>query len=284
MEAVTTPYGEFIPQHTADDLRKKEILPISYHDNGTIRSLPLENQTVIATPAGDIPAELISFHENGALNRVFPLNGKLSGYWSQDDEAALAEPVTLETPSGTIVSKIISIGFYDNGLIRSITLWPGETVLITTPAGKLGARIGLSFTLDGKLQSIEPDTPTPVSTFMGDITAYDPDAVGVNGDRNSLMFAENGDIVSVTTTLSRIKVVSPDGRKTMYTPEYRESLCGDEETEVVPMAVGIIDGTVTIQQDPDRAPVVIPMDQHVFYAEPHLPQIENTLGALRCSV
>ena len=87
MQTISTQYGDLIPQYTDDDLRKREILPVEYHPSGALKAVPLETQTIIATPAGDIPAELISFHENGTISRIFPLNGKLSGYWSQEDEA-----------------------------------------------------------------------------------------------------------------------------------------------------------------------------------------------------
>ena len=40
-------------------------------------------------------AEQVSFYESGALKRIFPLNGTLSGYWTQEDEAKLATPLTL---------------------------------------------------------------------------------------------------------------------------------------------------------------------------------------------
>lgn len=284
MQTISTPYGDFIPQHTANELRRKEILPVEYHDNGVIKSLSLEKQVVVTTPAGDIPAELVSFHENGSLSRIFPLNGKLSGYWSQEDETALAEPVTLETPVGTIKARIIGASFYDNGALRSITFWPGDTVGVSTPAGFFETRIGISFTPDGKVKSVEPAKPTPVFTQAGEITAYDPDAVGVNGDDNSLVFDGNGEVVRVTTTLSLIKAVHPNGSTSIFKPGKRESLCSEAEEEVVPMIVEIDPEAVKLRWDMFSPATAVPKDKHLFFAEPYLPQLMNSLEMMRCSI
>lgn len=284
MQTITTPYGDLVPQYTTDDLRKRDLYPVEYHPNGTPKSVPLEAQTAIETPVGTVPAELISFHENGCLNRVFPLNGKLSGYWSQDDEAALAEPVTLNTPVGILTLRILSLGFFDNGALRSITFWPEDTVSIATPAGPMDTRIGISFTPDGRVRSLEPARPTSVKTMAGEITAFDPDAVGVNGDANSLIFGDDGEILRVTTTLTRLTAVSPEGRNTPFTPEQRESLCSEAEQEVVPMTIRFEADTVTIWTNPDRPGARIPREGHVFFAEPFLPQLAQPFSGLRCSV
>jgi hypothetical protein len=284
MQTISTQYGELIPQHTSDDLRKREILPVEYHGSGGLKSVPLEIQTVIATPAGDIPAELISFHENGTINRIFPLNGKLSGYWSQDDEAALAKPLTLTTPIGPIRAKVLSVSFYDDRSLRSLTLWPGETLSVPTPAGPIEARIGVSFTRDGKVRSLEPAKPTSVPTRAGEMTAYDPDAVGVNGDANSLVFDEEGKVCRVITTLTKLTVVHPDGHTHCHIPENRESLCSEAEQEVVPMIVTFTKDAVSVSTDPDVPPTTLPREGHVFFAEPYLPQLANPFVELHCSV
>ncbi|MGL1863801.1 MAG: hypothetical protein OCC46_14855 [Pseudodesulfovibrio sp.] len=284
MQSIITKYGELIPQHTTDDLRKKELLPTVFYANGTPKSLPLENQTTIVTSLGDISAELVTFHENGSINRVFPLNGKLSGYWTEADELAMAKPVVLRTPAGTIAARTISIGFYDNEALRSITLCPGETVSVSTKAGKLEARIGISFSLDGTLKSLEPAMPTTIETIIGEIMAYDPDAVGVNGDSNSLAFDDNGDIASVTTTLSRLKVVEPSGNTSYFTPEYRESYCSDSEQEIIPMTVNFSELDILISTNPKSPSTHITKEQHKLSSEPYLPQLANGLGSMNCSI
>ena len=86
---LVTSLGRLTPQHTIDDTRRMTLPPLTFYKNGQVRSLPLETRTVIATPAGVVPAELVTFHENGTVARVFPLNGKLSGYWTEADEARM---------------------------------------------------------------------------------------------------------------------------------------------------------------------------------------------------
>lgn len=284
MRTISTQYGELIPQYTDDDLRKREILPVEYHPSGAVKSVPLEEQTVIPTPAGDIPAELVSFHENGALNRIFPLNGKLSGYWSQDDEAALAHPLTLATPIGMITARILSLSFHEDRSLRSITLWPGETLSVPTPAGPIEARIGVSFARGGKVRSLEPAKPVTVPTPAGEMTAFDPDAVGVNGDANSLVFDENGKVGRVITTLTRLVVAHPDGHTEAFVPEHRDSLCSEAEREVVPMAVEFDANEVRIRTNPDKPAVVLSREGRAFFAEPYLPQLANPFVELHCSI
>jgi hypothetical protein len=284
MQTISTQYGDLIPQHTDDDLRKREILPVEYHGTGAVKSVPLEKQALFSTSVGEIPGELVSFHENGTINRIFPLNGKLSGYWSQDDEAALAKPVSLTTPIGLVRIKVLSVSFYDDRSLRSLTLWPGETLSVPTPVGPIEARIGVSFTRDGKVRSLEPAKPTAVPTRAGEMTAYDPDAVGINGDANSLRFDDEGKVSRLVTTLTKLTVVHPDGHSHCHVPENRESLCSEAEQEVVPMTVTFTEDTVSVCTDPDAAPLTLPREGHVFFAEPYLPQLANPFVELHCSV
>jgi hypothetical protein len=284
MQPIMTNYGELIPQYTTDDLRKKEILPVVFHGNGTPKTLPLECQTTIATPAGDILAELVTFHENGSINRVFPLNGKLSGYWSEADELGQAKPISLRTPVGTITARIISVSFYENEALRSITLCPDETVSIATQAGNFETRIGVSFFMDGNVQSLEPAKPFPVKTEVGEIIAYDPDAVGVNGDTNSLLFDNKGNVLQTITTLSRIKTVHSDGKTTLFAPEYRESYCSDAEQEIIPMVVKFSEQAVIISTNPESPSTNISKKNHLFFSGPYLPKFSHGLGTMGCSV
>jgi len=281
---LATDFGELVPQFTTDDLRKKEVLPVTFHQDGALKSLPLETQTVIKTPAGPIPAELVTFHPTGAINRIFPLNGKLSGYWAQEDEKGFSKPVTLNTLAGEITAHVIGVGFYPDGALRSVTLWPDESVMVNTPAGLVSARMGVSFSPKGRLRSVEPAKPTPVTTPAGEITAFDPDAVGVNGDVNSLLFHDDGSVARVVTTLTTIKAVSADGKVTRYTPEFRESLCGDSEREIVPMTIEFGGGMALIRQNPDQPPVSIDMELTPLFTEPNLPGLSMGMPDMRCGV
>ncbi len=279
-----TPLGPLTPQHTTDDLRKKEVQPVVFHESGVIRYLPLESQTTVPTPAGDMAAEMLTFHSDGSLSRVFPLNGKLSGYWSQEDEAGLAAPTTLLTPVGVLTAMVINVSFYPSGAMRSITLWPGQALSIPTPAGVIQTRMGMAFGPDGTVRSIEPSKPTPVVTPAGEIMAYDPDAVGINGDVNSLVFDDDGGVARIATTLTRLTVAAPDGRTTTFLPEERESLCGDTEREMVPMTVQFTADTVIVRTAPDTLPALIPRAGHAFFTAPYLPQLAHPFGQLRCSI
>ena len=98
---------------------------------------PWKNRPCSPLRSARFRESLVSFHKNGTINRVFPLNGKLSGYWSQEDEAALAKPVTLTTPIGPVRVKVLSVSFYDDRSLRSLTLWPGETLSVPTPVGPI---------------------------------------------------------------------------------------------------------------------------------------------------
>ncbi|MFH1915495.1 MAG: hypothetical protein ABIK45_14630 [Pseudomonadota bacterium] len=279
-----TPAGRLVPQHTTSELRKKEVQPVVFHPDGTLKSLPLEEQTVIATPAGDIPAELITFHPDGSLSRVFPLNGRLSGYWSQEDEAGLARPATLLTPVGMLTATIIGLAFHPSGALRSLTFWPGQTVSIDTPAGIVETRMGVSFWPDGAVRSVEPARPTTVNTLAGEMAAHDPDAVGVNGDDNSLAFHPDGAVARVVTVLTRLTAIGPDGRTTAYAPSQRESLCGDGEREMTPIIVEFTTDQVLVSQTRNAPPVHIARAGHAFFTAPWLPGLAMPLADLRCTI
>ena len=279
-----TSHGRLVPQHTSDELRKKEIPPVVFHKNGELKSVALQNQVEIKTPAGNIPAELVTFHPNGHVNRVFPLNGKLSGYWSQEDEAELAKPVHISTPLGEIVSRLISVCFYDTGALRSVTLWPGDTVDLATPAGKIETRIGFSFYPDGSLESLEPAGPTLVDTPVGKFMAYDLDAVGVNGDVNSLCLDQSGKIRRLATTMTGVEIVGSDGSKNRIYPDERESLCSESEKEVVPMLVEFSEDSILLRQSPDDPQMVVSLAENEVRAVAHMPQFASGIGLMTCSV
>jgi len=266
MHMVHTRYGDLVPQRTTDDLRRKELLPVDLYEDGSPRGLPLETQVLIDTPAGVVPAEFISFYPDGSLNRVFPLNGRLSGYWTQDDEARLSEPVRLQTPVGELHARVISVSFYKTQALRSLTLWPGEVVSVQTPAGLIKTRTGVSFYPDGSIRSLEPAAPVAVKTPVGEIMAFDPDAVGVNGDCNSLVFNPDGSVRSLCTVSSRVTAFMPDGTRTVCCPQWRESICGDTEREITPMAILFDGGDVVIRSSAEDASVRFDGDRAVVFA------------------
>lgn len=271
--ALDTRYGRLTPQHSTDDLRRRTVQTLRFHENGTLRHLPLERPARIETPAGVLDAELLTFHPDGSLHRVFPLNGKLSGYWTEADEAGLARPATLATPLGPVTARLIGACFAPGGELLSLTLWPGETIAAPTPIGLLEARIGLSFRPDGSLRSLEPARPLRVPTPVGPVQAYDPDAVGICGDVNSLAFATDGSVERVSTSLTGLAAARDGGPELVIEPEIRESLCGDGEKEVSPLRLKFGRGVVSVQLRPEAEWLNLPLARWSVRARPFLAQL-----------
>jgi len=278
-----TPYGVLTPQFTTDDLRRRTVQAVSFHPTGALRALPLERPTVIETPAGPLKVELLTFHPDGSLCRAFPLNGKLSGYWTQDDEGRLAEPVRFATPLGVLEKRIISLYFDPAGNLLSLTLWPGDTLDVPTPLGPLTARVGVAFRPDGTLRSLEPAKPQAVQTPAGRVQAYDLDAVGISGDLNSLAFWPDGTVKRVSTNLSRIVAKGPDGGTRTFSPELRDSLCGDGDHEIVPMQLEFDAEGIRIRNRPTQDWTVLPRASWTLKAEPFLAQFATPFGRMSCS-
>ncbi|NDV23364.1 hypothetical protein [Desulfovibrio sp. JC022] len=279
-----TEVGELIAQHTTDDLRRKTLQPVQTYANGTVKSLPLEERTPVFTPVGIIEAEMVTFYKSGKLKRVFPLNGKLSGYWTQEDEGKLAEPLTIDTPAGPLTAKVISLCFYEDGGLRSMTLWPDENIAVQTPVGVIRTRVGISFSPGGRIRSLEPVEPAPLQTRIGKITAFDSDAVGINGDLNSLVFDNQGQVASLCTTLSMVTARHYSGAEFLFVPECRESLCSESEREMVPMRVVFDDQGMELSVTPDSEPSYVDFEDYEISTAPFLPQLDNLSNGLICSV
>lgn len=277
-----TPLGRLAAQHTTDDLRRRTVQSVLFHENGRIKALPLERPTVIDTPAGSMEVELVTFHPDGSLCRAFPLNGKLSGYWTQDDEGKLAKPLTFHTPLGQFTARVIALCFSPEGALHSVTLWPGDTLAIPTPVGELVARVGLSFRPDGSLRCLEPAKPQRVPTPVGPVTAYDLDAVGINGDRNSLAFAPDGTVERVATSLTKLIATHPDGSTETFSPGTRESLCGDADKEPVPLLLEFTREAVLLRATPLSRPTILPTQGRAFRTEPFLREFANPFGVRSC--
>ncbi|MBI5520094.1 MAG: hypothetical protein HY916_08540 [Desulfovibrio sp.] len=278
-----TPYGALEAQHSTDDLRRRTVQAVSFHENGALRALPLEKPTRIETPAGPMSVELATFHPDGSLCRAFPLNGKLSGYWTQEDEGRLARPLELATPVGAIRARLIGVCFAPGGAMLSLTLWPGEVVDVPTPAGLLAARIGISFRPGGRLRSLEPARPQAVPTPAGIVQAYDLDAVGICGDVNSLGFGPDGTVSRVSTTLTRILASGPHEDERTYVPQERESLCGDGEREPVPMRLEFGGGLARIKTRTEDGWDELELSAWTLRAEPFLREFGRPFGRLGCA-
>jgi preprotein translocase subunit Sec61beta len=195
---LNTKYGTLIPRYQIETGREKQTVPVSFYESGAIKKIALQNQTPISTSIGTFPAELVTFYESGNLKRLFPLNGQISGFWTEENEADLAEPFSFSFPFATFRAKIVGLSFYETGAVKSLTLWPNETVEVTTPIGLIVTKNGFSLHPNGALASVEPTEPYKLSTPVGVLRAFDKESLGITADQNSLQFSESGEIVGVS--------------------------------------------------------------------------------------
>jgi len=217
MNILVTQAGELVPAFT-ETHRRKNKYSVEFHKSGMIKSVALDEMQEIQTPIGEFPAELVTFFESGEVNRFFPLDGKITGLWSEEEEKKLAIPLTFELPFTSFTAIIGGVAFYKSGDIRSITLFPEEAVIINTNYGAIIARIGFSLYESGALESLEPAVPTVIETPIGPLAAFDPNAVGVNADSNSLAFDEDGRVTALTAAHNRVAAQTEDGRLLTFVP------------------------------------------------------------------
>jgi hypothetical protein len=239
-----TPYGELIPQYEAEDMGRRHLKPFYFYKNGSIKSVPLQTQTLIRTPVGVIPAELVTFHESGSIKRIFPLDGKLSGFWTAKNEFARAEMITIDSPLGSLSAKFIGLQFFESGALKSLTLWPGESLAIDTPVGSIRIRTGIAFYENGAVRSLEPAGIVRVETPAGTMTAYDNDPQGIHGDLNSLEFSPEGGIMALKTVTEEITVIDQLGNPHFFAPWLKDNPCGSERKVVVPLKVRFSKGRI----------------------------------------
>ncbi|WP_048065062.1 hypothetical protein [Methanosarcina acetivorans] len=240
---IHTKYGDFVPQYGNPGIRRKQLNALSFYKSGKVKNISLEQQTEISTSIGNFPAELVTFFEDGSLNSLFPLNGQISGFWSEEEEGALAQKYDFTFPFGSFSAKIIGLRFYPDGKVRSLILWPTERIAVDTPAGKIPIRTGVKLFEDGSMESVEPAKPVPVETPIGLINAYDAAAVGIDADINSLRFDRNGRLTSLAT-FDIISVKKSNGEMKVTFPKLKPGLT--EEYEKVPIKLSFDDDAVTI--------------------------------------
>jgi len=235
--AISTKVGTLIPIYRVEDHGRKKLTPVKVDPLGRVKSLQLQDVTQVSTTVGEIPTEFITFYPSGNIRRVFPLNGKLSGYWSEDNEYNLAKIISIKTMVGTISVKPIYVHFYETGELKSITFWPKERVLINTRYGEIKIKTGISFYKSGRVKSFEPDSQLSIETPIGNLLAYDPDPIGINGEKNSLSFNEEGDVITISTISSEVIVVDNKGMENIFTPDVQPSRCDDEIFILMPLKI-----------------------------------------------
>jgi len=230
-----------------EDIRKKEIPSLSFYPTGRLKSVALEGQTTIITPIGELPAEFVTFYPAGEIRRVFPCNGKLSAYWTEEDEAALCPAIHFALNCGAFNAKVTAIHFFRSGALRSVSFWPNETVILRAFQGFMPTRIGFSLYENGEIESMEPPYPISIATPIGNISAYDPYAVGVHGESNSLSFNKGGTMRSITTVNSKIEIITPDRQSVFFGPTLRPDPILDDHVIIVPVQILFSPDSVTLE-------------------------------------
>jgi hypothetical protein len=218
---ILTHAGALIPFYGEETVRRKHKPSVTFHQNGMIKAVALEAQTNVETPIGALPAELITFYDTGEVHRVFPLDGKISGFWSEEEERALNIPLSFDLGFTAFTALLSGISFYKSGQIKSVTLFPEERIVIGAGAlGQIPTRCGLSLYESGALRSLEPAEPTKVKTPIGVLSAYDVTAHGINADTCSLCLDEAGRVTRIVTSGDRITVERrSDGSALTFTPK-----------------------------------------------------------------
>jgi hypothetical protein len=277
---IKTPLGTLIPNHGASTLRNREGLSLEFFRNGQIKSIDLEEATEVATSLGMISAERLSFYESGRLHRLFPLNGRISGYWTENDEYALSTPISFDLPVGSFTARVISLCFYESGALKSLTLWPQEIIEIKSPDGLVKARFGFSLFEDGTLKSFEPAQPEPIDTPVGIILAYDCHAHGINCDQNSVTYGQDGTISSLLTSNSGLMVTTSDSTQ-LIQPLMKPGQIDPEVMIPEPMTLLFHEQRLEIVQD---TVMTVDLTQHpVRSVLVHDPQTKSCDGCDSCS-
>lgn len=207
------------PLYGYPDVRRKDLPSVKFYKSGNIKTISLYEATNIKTSLGDFEAEKLTLYEDGSIRRLFLLDGKLSGYWSEDDEYNLAKIYELNFEFTSFKAKLMSLQFYKSGQLKSLTLWPKEIIKVKVKEDNIKVRIGISLYENGKIESIEPYEETTIKTSIGNIEAYDKNAIGIHGESNSLKFYEDGEIKSLITSASIIEVVNEKGEKKIHSPK-----------------------------------------------------------------
>lgn len=239
----------FIPLYGFVDTRRKELPSVKFYKDESIRSLSLNEATQINTSIGSFEVEKLTFYKSGEINRLFLLDGKLSGYWSEEDEYTLAKEHEFNFIFGQFKAKVMSIHFYQSGEVQSITLWPKERAEITFKNIKLNVRIGVSLYKDGSLATCEPLRPTPIDTPIGKIEAFDRNAIGIHGEDNSLKFYQDGAIKSLITSTDVIEVYKDGGLVYTHSPKNVRHYSNSEELDLETVTIEFLNNTVVIDNN-----------------------------------
>ncbi|MDP0496813.1 MAG: hypothetical protein Q7Q73_11475 [Verrucomicrobiota bacterium JB024] len=246
---IATPVGDIVPQYRMAEFgerQKKHRSSLSFYPGGQLKSASLDRAMPLRTPLGEFKAEFVTFYEDGSLNRLFPLNGQIDGFWSEKMEGELAEVLDFDLPVGSFRAKIISLHFYPGGALKSLTLWPGQRVTIETPVGPMRIRTGFSLYEDGSVRSVEPSGPFELATPIGLVKAFDAEVMGMNADQNSVQFSPEGTLLSVKTVHTGIRAIGADQVEKLIEPLETTSLIEMTSMRTVPMQIDFAGSAVRV--------------------------------------
>ena len=195
-DIINTKYGNLLPGSGASDYSKKHRCAVSYYDSVSLRSVYLEEPSVLSFPAGDYQTELITFYEDGNVKRIFPLYGQISAYWSIEEEAENAPYYDFPIAGEELHIRPQCIFFYPSGKIRAITLWPSDEISVKTPVGSIRTKLGVELYENGNIRSIEPVYGTVISTPEGIIKPYRFRMVMMHAENATLKFDEEGRVLN----------------------------------------------------------------------------------------
>jgi hypothetical protein len=232
-----TSVGAMVPRYTIGDSGRKKEAPVKFYKTGQLKSLPLEERTNIETSVGTVKSELLLFYQSGALWRTFPLNGQVSGFWTEENEFGLAQAIDIPTSIGAIKVKPIYLQFYETGELESILFWPSEQITINSHLGEIQVRKGICFHKNGALKGFEPAGEIMVKSPIGHIKAYDPDPSGIHAESHSVNFYEDGSIHSLATAANRIEATDSGQQTKSFAPKTVSSYCKEDAFFVTPLKI-----------------------------------------------
>lgn len=213
MDEISIVLGEntLIPRYSMPDARSRYKDSVTRYEDGKLKSIYLESIIKIHTSVGSLNAEYITFYRNEKIHRVFPVYGQISGFWTEEEEKELLTKTTVKIGDRLYSGMFSCICFYETGEVKSLTIWPGEHIEVDSDYGRITVRYGIEFYKSGKIQSLEPDKATVIVHDTGQYVAYNPLAVGITGDNNSLCFDEEGKVIKLTTVLTGIRCIPTNG-------------------------------------------------------------------------
>ncbi|MFV0529764.1 MAG: hypothetical protein ACK5MN_13735 [Lachnospiraceae bacterium] len=250
---IQTHYGELLPRDEEEiDARTRNRKSVAYYASGALKSVYLKEASYIDSPLGRTEAEFVTFYESGELRRLFPLFGKVSGYWSEEDEIALAKVMCIELPFARLAHKISCVSFYKSGNIKSISFYKDEVFSFRAGKKELYGRIGLALYEDGSVRSAEPAFPQLLSTKYGMLEVYDNQPLAIHGDRNSLQFAPDHTLLAAKSAATGVRLHKAGLPVEEVIPEIRPSLLDLDQTVVAAITVELIAGGIRVT-DSDNA-------------------------------